>query len=214
MSDRLEEMLKEEAAKRRAEREAEEARRNEVRDAIATLFDACLPGFEMERYHVLSLDELKYLRSRHNVDRPSHPYGYGAIDDLLTTALYQQAELARLREELAVADGDAERVRSVAASVRAEDAAEIAQLREQCTIHEQSIATWGKGMGRVCEALGVRQDGHAIAIAARCVADIVKAAEANAELRDDAHRALEALQSGDDVEARAILIEALGGGGS
>jgi hypothetical protein len=41
------------------------------------------------------------------------------------------AEVARLREELAIAQGDAENVRAVSAVVRAEDEAELARLREE-----------------------------------------------------------------------------------
>jgi hypothetical protein len=60
--------------------------------------------------------------------------------------------------------------------------AELARLREQCAIHERSIATWGTAMGRVCEALGRRGDGHADTLAERCVDELARLREENAWL--------------------------------
>lgn len=66
-------------------------------------------GFEMARFRLLEDADLKYLRKRNNVDRPS---GYGAmIDDLLTTAAYYK----RRAHELEIALSDVRQSQSIMA---------------------------------------------------------------------------------------------------
>lgn len=96
--DELRRMLEEDRARREAERAEEDARRADARTRIEQLFGSeGLPGFEQGRYFVLDIEELKRLRERNNVERPS---GFGfLIDDLLTTALYQHSQIEETTSE-------------------------------------------------------------------------------------------------------------------
>ena len=97
-SDPLDEMLRVHKAEREAEqaREAERAARNKA--AVVAVLGSL--GFEQPGYHLLDVGDLRAIRSRNNVDRPSN-YG-AAIDDLTTTCAVLYYE--RARAALAVGD--------------------------------------------------------------------------------------------------------------
>lgn len=76
-------------ARRKAERDAEVAKRERVKALIAPMFANL--GFEQGRDRVLSREQVIHLRKENNIQRPNG-VGY-LIDDLLTTCAALMAEI-------------------------------------------------------------------------------------------------------------------------
>lgn len=80
--------LKEHNRKRLEEQRSEEDRKANIKKKIAPMYD--LLGFEMDRYFVLTREQLIHWRARINVERPDN---WGALlADLLTTAAFYLVE--------------------------------------------------------------------------------------------------------------------------
>ena len=97
---------------------------NEVKERVLSQWDS-IPSFEHGAYQVLSVEDVRRLRERNNVDRPSR---YGAtIQELTTTALFLYSLVGTVRERGA----DGKRVEPISISAPPDDLEALGEAVEQ-----------------------------------------------------------------------------------